>query len=84
MSSYIHNEASAAFAERRSFSWRAIFSRVMGLACTCRERRRQRQELFDYLASDHRAAADIGMIGCEARSWSERPFWARWGAIASD
>jgi uncharacterized protein YjiS (DUF1127 family) len=77
MSSYIHNVSTAAFAERRSLPWRATFNRVMGLARTCRERRRQRRELIDYMASDHRAAADIGMTGCEARSRSERPFWAR-------
>jgi hypothetical protein len=56
----------------------------MGLARTCRERQRQRRELIDHMASDRRAAADIGMTGCEARSWSERPFRARWGATASD
>ncbi len=36
------------------------------------------------MASDHRAAADIGMTGCEARGSSELPFWARESAIASD
>jgi hypothetical protein len=38
-------------------------------------RQLQRQELFDYIASDYRAAADIGITSGEARSWSQRPFW---------
>jgi uncharacterized protein YjiS (DUF1127 family) len=38
-------------------------------------RRRQRLELLDYMANDHRAAADIGITGYEARHWSERPIW---------
>jgi uncharacterized protein YjiS (DUF1127 family) len=38
-------------------------------------RRRQRSELLDYLATDHRAAADIGVTSYEAKLWAERPFW---------
>jgi uncharacterized protein YjiS (DUF1127 family) len=38
-------------------------------------RRRHRRELLDYLASDHRAAADIGVTPYEAKFWSEQPFW---------
>jgi len=29
----------------------------------------------DYMVSDHRAAADLGITGYEARDWSKRPFW---------
>jgi hypothetical protein len=84
ISSYIHNVSAAAFAGRRSLPWRATFNRVLGLARSCRERRRQGRKRIDDMASDHRAAADIGMTGCEARGSSELPFWARESAIASD
>jgi uncharacterized protein YjiS (DUF1127 family) len=47
----------------------------MGLARRHRERRRQRQELLNFLRRDHRAAADIGMTTYGARKWAERPFW---------
>ena len=66
---------SARFATRRYFNWRRFFERVMDLARRCRERRRQRQELLDFMEHDHRAAADIGMTSYDARKWAERPFW---------
>jgi uncharacterized protein YjiS (DUF1127 family) len=37
--------------------------------------RRDRQQLFEYLASDHRAAADLGVNADTSREWSRRPFW---------
>ena len=74
MSSYVGSEAYVAAEQFRSRSWSAFFHRAIELARICRERRRQRRELLDYIASDHRAAADIGITPCEARSWSERPF----------
>jgi uncharacterized protein YjiS (DUF1127 family) len=45
------------------------------LVRTCYTRRRQRQDLLDYLASDYRAAADIGITSSEARAMSQQPFW---------
>ena len=75
MSCLVHNESAAAFAARRPYSWRALFDRLTLFLRTCRERQRQRQELLDFMASDHRAAADIGMTPYEARKWAERPFW---------
>ncbi len=63
------------FAKRRPLPWRALFAAVANLVRICRRRREQRQELLDYMASDHRAAADIGITGYEARNWSQRPFW---------
>jgi uncharacterized protein YjiS (DUF1127 family) len=53
----------------------ALLQRFTALVRKWRERRRQRCELSDYLVSDHRASADIGIAGYEARSWSQRPFW---------
>src|SRR6516162_10347144 len=51
----------AAFAAPRKFSFRAVLSRVADHFHRARDRRRQRQELIDYLASDHRAARDLGI-----------------------
>src|SRR5262249_8976001 len=43
------------------FSLRAVLSRVADRLRRARDRRRQRQELIDYLASDHRDARDLGI-----------------------
>jgi len=61
MSCYSHSEKDAAFAAPRTFSLRAVLSRVVDHLRRARERRRQRQELIDYLRSDHRAARDLGI-----------------------
>jgi hypothetical protein len=68
MSRYSQTETDAAFAARRTFSLRSAFSRVVERLRMARERRRQRQELIDYLASDHRAAKDLGITIHEARN----------------
>jgi uncharacterized protein YjiS (DUF1127 family) len=65
----------ASFPARRSPSWRAFLARAVDQLQAWRMRRQQRRELLDYLASDHRAASDIGITGYDARAWSERPFW---------
>jgi uncharacterized protein YjiS (DUF1127 family) len=75
MASYLHRESPGAFAERPAFSWRAFFNGTVERARAFRERRKQRHELLDYMASDHRAAADLGLTDYEARNWSERSFW---------
>ena len=61
MSCYSHSERDVAFAAPRTFSLRAVLSRIDHNLRRARERRRQRQELIDYLASDHRAARDLGI-----------------------
>jgi hypothetical protein len=61
MSCYSHSERNAAFAPPRTFSFFAVLSRVADHLRRARDRRRQRQELIDYLASDHRAARDLGI-----------------------
>ena len=61
MSCYSHSERDAAFAAPQKFSFRAVLSRVADHFHRARDRRRQRQELIDYLASDHRAARDLGI-----------------------
>jgi uncharacterized protein YjiS (DUF1127 family) len=53
----------------------ALLQRAAELARKWRERRRQRAELVEYIALDHRAAADIGITGEQAHNWAERPFW---------
>jgi uncharacterized protein YjiS (DUF1127 family) len=73
--------AASTSAERASFSWlspttftikilRALF-RTVG---TWHHRRRQHRELFEFLASDHRAAADIGITRYDAEHWFDWPF----------
>ncbi len=75
MSDHVYSGAAPVLAKRPSLSWRALLDEIVKLVRICRRRREQRQELLDYMARDHRAAADIGITGNEARSWSQRPFW---------
>lgn len=65
----------AAFAGSRTYSWRAFFKSLADTARIWLKRRRDRQELLDYLAIDHRAPNDIGIDRSNAREWAERPFW---------
>jgi hypothetical protein len=67
MSCHAQTETKAAFAARRTFSLRAAFNRVVERIRAAHQHRRQHQELIDYLASDHRAAQDLGITICEAR-----------------
>jgi uncharacterized protein YjiS (DUF1127 family) len=75
MSRYLVTETTAGFAPRPAFSWRAFFNRAAGAFQIWRERQKQRREIIDYMASDHRVAADIGVTRHDARDWAERPFW---------
>jgi uncharacterized protein YjiS (DUF1127 family) len=75
MALYLHGESSAAFAGRRSIPWRQLFNKARDIVPIWLRRQRQRQELRDYLANDHRAVADMGMIENEARDWAALPFW---------
>jgi hypothetical protein len=68
MSCYSHTESGAPLAARRTFSLRAVFNRVVDRVRTARDRRRQQRELIEYLASDHRAANDLGITIYEARN----------------
>jgi uncharacterized protein YjiS (DUF1127 family) len=73
MSRYV--ESVAAFAGSRSFSWRTFCKSLAGTARIWRRRRRDRRELLDYFAIDHRAPNDLGIDSGNAREWAERPFW---------
>jgi uncharacterized protein YjiS (DUF1127 family) len=80
MSNRTFAEATSTFTERRSFSWRRltrrtvrIFPALFRMVGAWRSRRRQRRELFEFLASDHRAAADIGITRYDAEHWFDRP-----------
>jgi uncharacterized protein YjiS (DUF1127 family) len=75
MSHYIHRESTATLAARPSFPWRTFFNNAAEVVGTWFRRRQQRQELRDYMAIDHRAAADMGVSANDARDWAERPFW---------
>jgi len=75
MSQYLRGESVAAFAESRSFSSRALLRRAIDTIRLWHRRRRERDELLNYIAMDHRAGSDIGMDRTCAREWAERPFW---------
>jgi uncharacterized protein YjiS (DUF1127 family) len=76
MSCYTERDAAAAVAPWRTFSWLAKICRdAVAWLRACRQRQRERRELLLFMASDHRAAADIGVTRYEALSWSNRPFW---------
>ena len=48
---------------------------LLALVRTWLKRHQSRQELLDYIAQDHRAAADMGTTRAEAQDWARRPFW---------
>ena len=69
MSCYSQTQTAAEFAARQTFSLRrAVFSGVIGRVRVTCNRRRQRQELIEYLASDHRAANDLGITTYDVRN----------------
>jgi len=81
MSDRILVEETSTFIERRSFSWRSlirrtvrIFPALFRMVGGWRSRRQQRRELFEFLASDHRAAADIGITRYDAEQSFDWPF----------
>jgi uncharacterized protein YjiS (DUF1127 family) len=51
-----------------------LLQHIIGWFVAWRLHRQQRRELLDYLASDHRAAADMGITPYEARQYFDRPF----------
>jgi hypothetical protein len=67
MSYYAQTKMSVAVAARQAFSFRSV-NRVVDRLRAAGQRRRQCEELIDYLASDHRAAADLGITSHEARN----------------
>ena len=70
MSSYSQSGPASTFVDRRLPSLRAVFVGAVARVRASRTRRKQHRELLDYLASDHRAAADIGITNyneCELR-----------------
>jgi uncharacterized protein YjiS (DUF1127 family) len=75
MSDCVHGDPAFTVAACRPRSWHAIIERSAASVGTWRGRSAQRRQLLDYMASDHRAAADIGIAGYEARNWALRPFW---------
>lgn len=75
MSRYLQAEASAAIAPARTFFIATLFRRAVAWLRACRQRRQERAELLWFMATDHRAAADIGVTTYEAMNWSNRPFW---------
>jgi hypothetical protein len=59
---------SVAAAANQTLSLRSVFKSVVDRFRAASQRRRQCQELIDYLASDHGAAADLGISPHEARN----------------
>lgn len=68
MSCYAETKTGAAVAARRTFSLRHLFDRAVERLRAAHQRRKQCHELIDYLASDHRAASDLGITLNEARN----------------
>ena len=75
MSGSVQGEASAVVAPVQTLSVPARCRRAMAWLRSCRQRRREREELLAFMAADHRAAADIGVTTYEAMNWSKQPFW---------
>jgi len=61
-------KTSVTVAARQTLSLGSVFNLVVDRLRAAGQRRRQCQELMDYLASDHRAAADLGITLHEARN----------------
>jgi uncharacterized protein YjiS (DUF1127 family) len=74
MSHYFQGGTTAAFAARRPVRRPFIYAAAETVR-TWSTRWRQRRELLDYMAFDHRAADDAGLIGNDANDWATRPFW---------
>lgn len=75
MTCHLRVESPAGLAGRYSFPWRLMLGGVMDLMRAYRDRARRRRELLDYMAADHRAAADLRFKHHDAHAWAERPFW---------
>ena len=70
-----HSQTVAADARQQPTSQPALLRRLVGRIRAYLKHRRDRQELFEYLASAPRAAADLGISQDILRGWSRRPFW---------
>lgn len=75
MSHYAHGESRAALTGWWSIPWRTLFRRATNTLRLWAARQRQRHELLEYLATDHRVVADIGASENDMREWATRPFW---------
>jgi uncharacterized protein YjiS (DUF1127 family) len=53
----------------------SLASYVRECIATWAKRRRDRLELLNYLAQDHRAAGDMGTSRADAEHWARQPFW---------
>jgi hypothetical protein len=74
MSCYLDRELTTSSVERRPFSWRSWFGAAIDQVRTRYRQRRERQELITYIASDYRAAADIGASNYYGRDRSRLLF----------
>jgi hypothetical protein len=78
---YVVRSAPSAF--QRLLSWlTAVYESGRRVAGRCRSvivmwarRHRDRQDLLNYLAQDHRAAADMGATPGDLKTWAQKPFW---------
>jgi len=48
---------------------RMVFNSAVDRLRIARDRRKQRQELVEYLTSDHRAVNDLGITTCNVRTF---------------
>jgi uncharacterized protein YjiS (DUF1127 family) len=75
MAFFLHRETIAGLRQRRLPSRQALIASIAVRMRAYFKRQRERQELLEYIASDHRAANDLGINMDTARDWSRRPFW---------
>jgi uncharacterized protein YjiS (DUF1127 family) len=75
MAFILHRETIAGLTRCRLPSGRALIATIAVRVRVYFKRRRERQELLEYIASDPRAASDLGINMDTARDWSRRPFW---------
>lgn len=75
MSLIRQGRTSTGLEEAATAFWSAVFVRSCERVRAYWRFQRERRQLLDYLASDYRAAADIGITSSEARGLSQKPFW---------
>lgn len=75
MSHSFDGRSIAALAPGRPFSGRAFINRMAETIKLWHRRRREREELLFFLATDHRAFHDLSLGRSDALEWAERPFW---------
>jgi hypothetical protein len=54
---------------------RRVAGRCLTVIRIWAKRHRDRQDILNLLAQDHRAAADMGTTSENLKTWAQKPFW---------